>query len=521
MPTAATYARVSTDRQRDGISLEEQEARMLAYAEGAGLSVPEEYRFREAASGLKSIRDEYTKVQQLIAAGAIDALIVYSSDRHTRDAIHGKVFRAELRRSRAQLHFVTEGGEVDIFSAQGEFLSTLRDAFNQYWLQRILETTLTKKRYYIEQGVPFVQGRVPYGYRRIGKQREARAVIFEEEAEVVRNIFRWADEGLSIYAITKLLRGTPAPGESRESDPRRRAPGQWGQASAYRILRHEVYAGTDYARRYERIDGRKVERPRELWVPIAVPPIVDRDLWERVQRRLDEGRSMREKPHAKYDYLLARRMRCGVCGYAFSTYPVHDNGRVLLYYRCSTQALRKEAKIIHCGAPRFRADKADAAVWAAMVELLRDPQSMELTIAQEQERRQSAAVQQADHSALISKLIEEHLSELKGIAQELGRTEPQSYLAAALRERASDLERDIERLKQEQQREHRQQVTALPDIDWLRALSAQMGPVLDVADFTLRRRMIDILDWRFTLVCEDIEQRILIHWLGLTIQVTL
>ena len=48
---AASYARVSTDKQRrDSISLDEQEARMLQYAQQEDILVPEEYRFREAAS---------------------------------------------------------------------------------------------------------------------------------------------------------------------------------------------------------------------------------------------------------------------------------------------------------------------------------------------------------------------------------------------------------------------------------------------------------------------------------------
>ena len=146
-------------------------------------------------------------------------LISYSSDRDTRDTVHGKTFRAELRRSPAQLHIVTEGGQADILSAQGEFLNTLKDAFNQYWLNKILETTQEKKRYYTELGIPFVQGHAPYGYRRVGKQTRAEAAVVEEQVAVVRQMFQWADEGMGIYGIVAMLKSTPSPCEQGEFRP--------------------------------------------------------------------------------------------------------------------------------------------------------------------------------------------------------------------------------------------------------------------------------------------------------------
>lgn len=59
---AATYGRVSTSAQEEGISLDQQERAMLEYAEKQRIAVPDEYRFREAASGLKDEREEYGKI---------------------------------------------------------------------------------------------------------------------------------------------------------------------------------------------------------------------------------------------------------------------------------------------------------------------------------------------------------------------------------------------------------------------------------------------------------------------------
>src|SRR5215212_4950846 len=72
----ATYARVSSIKQKDGISLDDQERKMLLYAEAEGIHIPEQYRFREAFSGLKDEREEYEQIRRLITEARINVLIV-------------------------------------------------------------------------------------------------------------------------------------------------------------------------------------------------------------------------------------------------------------------------------------------------------------------------------------------------------------------------------------------------------------------------------------------------------------
>jgi site-specific DNA recombinase len=525
---AATYARVSTDKQRrDGISLDEQEARMLQYAQLEGICVPEEYRFREAASGLKSERQEYDKIRRLIYEQRIDVLIIYSSDRHTRDTIHGKIFRAELRRSQAQLHIVTEGGQADIISAQGEFLNTLKDAFNQYWLNKILETTQQKKKFYSEQGVPFVQGQAPYGYRRVGKQTEARAEVVEEQATVVRRIFQWADEGLGIFAISRLLDGTPTPGDLKNSKTRIRKEGEWSLQTIYRILRHEVYAGMHYTHRDETrdaVDGgrERVAVPRDSWQGVEVPAIIDRAQWERVQQLLDAGRRARPRYHAKHPYLLARRARCGKCGYAIAGFPHQgqDRGKpfLRLYYRCSTNNTKGSSAAPRCGSRMFRAPETDAVVWETLKELLLDPEAFIIylySLQEQQRQEQTALVEQA---SVLNELIDQHYAELDALAEELGaltnRTGP---IASTIRKRMETLETDIERLTVERNRQMQRssrRVVNDDDIRSLKELSLKVRPLLEDADFARRRALIELLDWQFTLLEHDSQWDVTIHWFG-------
>src|SRR5207249_9933037 len=144
-------------------SLDDQDARMNIYTSHNTIDVPEEFRFKEQESGFKEDRDIYDKIRQLVRERRIQVLVVYGSDRHTRDPIHGDIFRAELRRNNESLHIITEGGEVDIISPTGQFIRRQMDNFNWYWGKMIQQTTQEKKKAYVRAGVPYLQGTPRYG----------------------------------------------------------------------------------------------------------------------------------------------------------------------------------------------------------------------------------------------------------------------------------------------------------------------------------------------------------------------
>ncbi len=521
---AAIYARVSTFKQaKEGVSLEEQERKMIEYAERQHIQVPEEYRFREAVSGLKDEREEYDKIRRLIKERKINALIIYSSDRQTRDPIHGKIFRAELRRSKATLHSVTEGGVVDIYSAQGELLATIKDAFNRYWLDKILEVTYEKKQEYLRKGIPFVQGHVRYGYKRVGKKLDAKAVIDEETAPVIRRIYNWADEGLSVYQIEKYLKGTPAPGDLKHDKLRVREFGRWSQMTIYRILRDEIYAGVYWANReevYEDDDGkkRKRPRPREEWVRIEVPAIIEREQWDRVQEILDRGARERPRMHSKHDYLLARRMQCGKCGYAYTTHP-HPlpGGGMKLYYVCTSNTTQVLVGP-RCGSRKIRAAEADAAVWAKMKEVINHPATFLVRLQEDQARQREQLQLDSGELDDLDALIAEHTAELKVAAVEYVRVAAKAgILAETYKQQIDILERTVEELQKRRQRLEKKltaKVISDEEIATVQALAEWAQPRLAAADndFQARRRLIEAFGWRFTMSWRGEQAVVTVHW---------
>jgi hypothetical protein len=113
----------------------------------------------------------------------------------------------------------------------------------------------------------------------------ARIETFEPEAEIVRWIFdAYVEKGRSIRQISfdLLDRGIL----SSAGKP------IWGTSPITRLLSNEAYIGTVYYNRREHFDGggarnrktRSRERPRDEWIAIAVPAIVDRNTFDRVKQ---------------------------------------------------------------------------------------------------------------------------------------------------------------------------------------------------------------------------------------------
>ena len=85
MKTAAIYARVSSDQQKEDKTIASQTATLVAFARQEGYTVPEEWIFEDAGySGASLVRPGLERVRDLAAAGEIQAVLTLSPDRLSR-----------------------------------------------------------------------------------------------------------------------------------------------------------------------------------------------------------------------------------------------------------------------------------------------------------------------------------------------------------------------------------------------------------------------------------------------------
>ena len=81
---------------------------------------------------------------------------------------------------------------------------------------------------------------------------------------------------------------------------------------------------------------------RDIVVPDAIPVIVPKDLFDRVQKRMDKNKRAPACGKADEEYLLTTKLFCGKCGaLMFGESGTSATGRTYYYYKCANVKRRK------------------------------------------------------------------------------------------------------------------------------------------------------------------------------------
>src|SRR5436305_6414878 len=101
--TAAIYARVSSDRQKEEGTIASQRAALLEYCQAHELTVPSEWIFEdEGYSGAVLARPELERIRDLAAEGEIEIVLVSAPDRLSRKYAYQVLPREEFARHGVQ-----------------------------------------------------------------------------------------------------------------------------------------------------------------------------------------------------------------------------------------------------------------------------------------------------------------------------------------------------------------------------------------------------------------------------------
>ena len=164
MKRAIGYARVSTERQVDGVSLEAQRERLEAWCRAHG------YQLAELCvdAGLSGSRADNRPGLQaaLAAAGAGDALVVFSLSRLARSVRDTLEIAAELDAGNVDLVSLSES--IDTTSAAGRMVFRMLAVLAEF--ERDLTAERTRAALAHKRARGRVYGEVPFGYRRQGQR---------------------------------------------------------------------------------------------------------------------------------------------------------------------------------------------------------------------------------------------------------------------------------------------------------------------------------------------------------------
>jgi site-specific DNA recombinase len=397
MRMAAIYARVSSEQQREAHTIASQTAALLEWARTLNLDVPKAWIVEdEGYSGATLERPGLERVRDLVAEGQIQTVLVYSPDRLSRKYAYQILLIEEFTRHGVETRFLNAPQSA---TAEDQLLVQFQGMIAEYERAQILERSRRGKRHRARAGEISVLGGAPYGYRYICKRDDTPAsyVVIDTEAHVVRQVYEhYTVTGWSIGAITRWLNDRQV--------PTRKQGARWERSTVWAMLRNPAYIGTacfgktrvatrQRVTRPLRVRGgiatrnsANHERPREEWIEIPVPALIDEPTFARAQELLHENK-IRARRRTITPSVVQGLVSCRRCGYALSRTSTRSSARPIHYYRCiASDAWR------HLGGPRcqsrpVRQDLLDDIVWTEVIRLLEDP----ALIQQELDRRLAAA----------------------------------------------------------------------------------------------------------------------------------
>lgn len=358
------YVRVSTEDQAEHrTSIDSQIEMIRSDAEAKGQELIAVFS-EPGVSGREEARPEFNRMLAFVedAANRVAEIKIVSLSRLARNLeLQVRTF-ARLKRARVRLVSLTQSFSDD---PSGNLMRNMLAMFDEHFALEAAKHTKRTMRANAVEGF-FNGGPVPYGYEsrtveRRGNKEKKKLFVRDDEAEVVRTMFRLATIGngngpLGARAIAQWLQQR---GFTLRGSP-------FNNSNVSGILGREHYTGRYIDRRLGD-DGRP--EPEEAWVEVDCPAIIDR-------ARFDAAAALRATRAPKVTaprivtspILLTSVARCGLCGEGL-TIRTGKGGRYS-YYACGAKVNGAAAR---CACKAIRQEALDGIVLTALEERLFRP----------------------------------------------------------------------------------------------------------------------------------------------------
>jgi len=341
----AAYARVSTDQLEQLTSYEAQVdyyTRLIkSKAEWEFVGV---YTDKGITGTNRKKRDGFNKMIKDALDGKIDMIITKSVSRFARNTVDTLTTIRELKSHGIAVYF--EEQNINTMDGKGELLITIMSSLAQEESRSISENVTWGMRKRFSDGKVSMAYKYFLGYE---KGKDGLPSIVEEEAQIVRYIYRMFLEGKTGVGIAKALEdmGIPSPMGSKK----------WSNTTVMSILQNEKYRGSAILQKTYTVDflEKKVKKNKgevpQYYVEHSHEPIIDPVEFDHVQLELKRRRANRGRHSSKS--VFSSRIECSDCGAYYGRKVWHSNseyrteawqcnGKYKGEHRCTTPHLKEE-----------------------------------------------------------------------------------------------------------------------------------------------------------------------------------
>ena len=400
--TGVIYARYSSDNQREE-SIEGQIRECTAYAEQNGITILTHYIDR-AMSARSDNRPQFQQMIKDSEKKLFDVIIVWKLDRFSRDRYDSAHYKHLLKKNGVKVISATEAIAE---GPEGIIMESLLEGMSEYYSA---ELSVKIKRGQTENALKGKNngGHIPLGYR-VGPDDVLE--IDPLTAPFAQEVFRRYDSGETITAIVQYLNDSGI----RTSKGK---PFRIGSLNA--VLRNRKYIGEYHY--------------GSIVIPNRLPALINEELFNRVQRRIETNKHAPAKAKADEEYLLTTKLFCGKCGRMLAGESGRSHtGEVYHYYKCSgakrrqgcdLKAIKKrwiERAVVMATVQRVLKDDVIDAIADAMIRL-QDAENTELPALQKQLQDCEKAIQNmlnAIMAGILTPSTKQRLEELESRKEEL------------------------------------------------------------------------------------------------------
>ena len=361
----AAYARVSTDQEEQLTSYEAQVDYYTNYIKGRE---DWEFVFVYTDAGITGTstahREGFKKMVADALDGKIDLIITKSVSRFARNTVDSLTTIRKLKEHGTECYFEKEN--IWTFDGKGELLLTIMSSLAQEESRSISENVTWGHRKRFADGKMIVPYKSLLGFE---KGPNGELVVNEEQAEVVRIIYRLFLEGYTFFSIAKQLtaEGIPTPMGKKK----------WYAGTVQSILQNEKMMGdallqkkftVDFLTKKQKVNEGEVP---QYYVEGSHEGIVSKEVFEAVQREIKK----RQSYDSRYSGIgiFSSKIICGQCGSFYGSKVWHSNDKYRkVIYRCNRKYKNEE----QCCTPALKENEIQRAFIQAANILLTDKKEL-------------------------------------------------------------------------------------------------------------------------------------------------
>ena len=302
LKNACAYIRVSTDKQEE-LSPDAQKRLIIDYCKKNGYTITNENLFIEnGISGKKA--DKRPQFKRMIALAKskehpFDVILVWKFSRFARNQEESIVYKSMLKKANVDVVSVSEPVIDGPFGSLIERIIEWMDEYYSIRLSGEVIRGMTEKA--LRGGY---NAQPPLGYRK--NSDTGVPEIYEPEAVIVRNIFSFISQGLSLIDTARSVNNMGF---------HTRRGGMFEQRTIRYIIENPFYYG--YVRWNRQNPSEHAIKDKSEWIiaPGAHPVLINKESWDFANEQLIKiSRPYRERGTSGIKHWLSGIVKCSSCG---------------------------------------------------------------------------------------------------------------------------------------------------------------------------------------------------------------